>query len=126
MTVNTAIAQADILRPNSCQDTVKEAWLRELDAQFADMLAADAEDTAPGEDGWPFVSPWPGSDPELLIPAPEDGVYVLYLAARLDLYHQEYDAYANSRAAFNEAAAELRAAHRRAHRAKDGGNWRVM
>ncbi len=129
MTINKAMEQADKLRPNCCPAEEKARWLKELDDRLAAETvgtpaaaetegAAEAAETVETEqgDGW---------DAELVAKAPYDGLYVLYLAAMLDFWNQEYDHYANSMEMFNAAAGEWQRAYRRAHTPEKEGAWKL-
>ena len=58
---------------------------------------------------------FPQVDVELLTPPPYDEIYVLWLACKIDYYHQEMDLYANDSAIYEQALAEMRAWWRRGH-----------
>jgi len=115
MTVKEAIARANEIRPNVLDDEQKARWLYGLDCDVAEMQDVDQPD---------FV--WPEEDAELLMPAPHDNIYVLYLAAQIDYYNQESANYANDMAVFNAGYDDARAWWRRHNRPKKTGNWQVM
>ena len=74
----------------------------------------------------PPANNWPEEDRELLMPAPHEEIYQLYLICKIDYYNQEMKLYANDLAIYNAALAEAQAWHRRHHRPTCAGNWRVM
>ena len=126
MKVNEAIAEANELRLNTLDDTLKEAWLRSLDGQILEMMQLD-EDAQEHEAGtWPDAGIWPEADPDLLLPAPHDMVYVYHLIAQIDYRNQEIALYTNDMAFYNAAMRDARAWWRRNHTPKYRGNWRVM
>ena len=115
MTVNEAIAKANEIRPNALNDEQKARWLWELDCDIAEMQDVDEPEAS-----------WPETDPVMLMPAPHDNIYVLYLAAQIDYYNQESAMYANDMAVFNAAYDDARAWWRRHNLPKHKGNWRTM
>lgn len=144
MTVNEAIARANELRMNTLGDEIKMEWLRTLDGQLLEMMQHDVG-AAAHEDGtaaeqrngtaaggaercavWPDAGVWPEENPELLMGAPHEMVYVYHLVAQIDYHNQESDLYANDLTLYNTAMRDARAWWRRNHRPKDGGNWKVM
>ncbi len=115
MTVNEAITRADALRPNTFEIEAKAACVIKLDRELAEMTGAGRREYD-----------WPQEDPVLLMPAPHDGVYVLYLCCQIDLYNQETALYANDAAVYETALSEARAWWRRHNRAADKGTVRVL
>lgn len=115
MTVSEAIRRANDLRANELRDEQKTAWLYNLEGEIADFMH---EPVTP-------VSEYPQSDPELLMPAPHDDIYYLYLCAMIDSYHQEEGQYNNDMALFNAAMAGARAWWRRTHEAPKREYWKV-
>ena len=115
MTVNEAIKRADALRPNTFEIEAKAACVIKLDRELAEMTGAET----------PSYN-WPQEDPELLMPAPHEDIYVLYLVCQIDLYNQETALYANDAAVYGSALAEAKAWWRRRNRAEDKGAVRVL
>lgn len=115
MTVRKAIKRADALRMNTLSDEQKAAWIYDLDGQLAEMF-----EQSPQENTWPEI------DKELLMPAPHEEIYQLYLICKIDYYNQEMSLYANDLAFYNAALAEAKAWYRRQHRPFGNRNWRVM
>jgi len=115
MKVNEAIAQANKLRLNTLDDEQKAKWLHELDCDIAEMMGVPDPALV-----------WPEEDAELLMPAPHDDIYALYLVAQVDFYNQESSLYANDMAIFNAAYDDARAWYRRHHVPQSKGNWSVM
>ena len=114
MTINEAIANADALRPNTISNEQKAAWVMDLDGQLAEMMAVPAPERN-----------WPEEDAELLIPAPYEEIYQLYLIGKIDFYNQDMNLYANDTEAYEAALREARAWWRRNHRPVSYGGWRV-
>ncbi len=125
MTVNECIAQAKELRLNTMTDEAMENLLREWDGQFLESMRIDADFTDREGESWPDKGVWPEIDPELLLPAPHEMVYVYYLVAQIDYNNQEYEQYMNDVEIYNASMKDAMAWWRRNHRPKDRGNWRV-
>ena len=114
MKVSEAISRADNLRDNVLTDEQKAAWLFNLDGEIAGIMETDVP-----------VNNWP-DDAQLLMPAPHDDIYPLYLVAMIDYYSQESGLYQNDMQIFNAAMGEARAWWRRNHRPQKKEYWRVM
>lgn len=81
--------------------------------------------------GWSEMPEYPEAFPEdgdmpLLVPAPYDRLYDLYLMAQIDFYNREYDNYNNSTIAFNAALDEWRQAYHRRHMPLEHGYYRHL
>lgn len=114
MKMSTAIQRANELRLNALSEEQKAAWVWDLDNQVGEMMKIPPR---------PF--PWPEVDPELLMPAPYEEIYPLYLVCKIDYYNQEMSLYSNDRAIYNAAMNEARAWWRRHHRPRRNRNWKV-
>ena len=115
MTVTEAMAKADELRPNTLTEEQKARFLYELYCDIADLQGVDQP---------AFI--WPKEDATLLMEAPHDNIYPLYLAAQIDYYNQESAMYANDMAIFNNAYNDARSWWRRNNVPQNKGNWKVM
>ncbi|NCB34613.1 MAG: hypothetical protein EOM58_01065 [Clostridia bacterium] len=115
MKVSEAISQANGLRDNTLSDEQKAAWLFNLDGEVSEIVGEDAP-----------ANSWPETDAELLMPAPHDDIYPLYLVAMIDYYNQESTLYANDMQVFNSAMNNARAWWRRHHRPDSKEYWKVM
>ncbi len=113
MKLTEVIRQADDLRMNTLGEDQKAQWLHELDGKIAEIMERDIP-----QNTWP-------DDRELLMPAPCDNIYVLYLVAMIDYYNQETAMYTNDMAMFNQAYSEAKAWWRRNNIPKSRGNWRA-
>lgn len=114
MNLKEAMTRADRLRPNALPDSQKAAWVYELDGKVAEMMGVPPQENAFPDDGC------------LLMPAPYDNIYELYLAALIDYSHEESALYTNDMAMFNTAMSEAKAWWRRQNKPKPCGNVRVM
>lgn len=136
MTVNEAIKRADALRPNTFELEAKARAVINLDMELAETMRPPRPPRPPfppepPANPAPTFPPvreynWPQEDPELLMPAPHDGIYVLYLCCEIDLYNQETTLYANDAAVYETALAEAKAWRRRHVRAEDKGAVKVL
>lgn len=114
MRASQAIARADELRMNTIPEEQKAAWLYDLDGQLSEMMDTPVPKNR-----------WPERDGALLMPAPHEEIYPLYLAAKIDYYNQEMNLYANDMILYNAALSEAQAWWRRHHRPKPSGRWKV-
>jgi hypothetical protein len=78
--------------------------------------------------GWNDLPEYPKSFPEdgdkpLLVGAPYDGLYDLYLMSKVDFYNREADNYNNSALAYNTALDEWKKAYHRGHAPIGAGNY---
>ncbi len=110
MTPNKAIEIIDGLRPNSYSDEDKLRWINELDGTVQRLVFQS--------DNVSQYSYPEDLDKELLIPAPFENVYVLYLEAKIDYYNREYANYNNSAMVFESQFSEYKKAYIREHRAR--------
>ena len=115
MTVTDTLSQADELRLNTISDEQKAAWVMGLDQQIGERIDITS-----------YVHNWPAGDGELLLPAPYDRVYVLYLCSQIDYYNNETALYGNDKAVYDEAMSEAMAWWRRQHCPDNTGNVQVM
>lgn len=113
MTAKEAIRRADELRPNALGEEQKAAWIFDLDGQIADMMQTV-----------PTANTFPDLDVTLLMSAPHEEIYPLYLVCKIDFYNQEMNMYANDRAIYEGAMQEAAAWYRRNNRPVSHGVWR--
>ena len=112
MTLNQAIQRADELRPNSLERELKVGWVRELEGQVADFM------------GLPFERA--EEDAPLLMQAPFDNIYYLYVAAMIVVAQQDSDLYYNDSVLFNASMNRAKSCYISQNLPPDGGNWRVI
>lgn len=120
-TINKVIERVGRTKPNALSDEDKARWLLELDRRIYEEITkeADPERTPPEafpEDG----------EKELVVKAPYDNLYDLYLTAMIEYWMREYDAYNNTVLLFQQAYDEFRAKWRRDHRPKQMPGFLVM
>ena len=100
MTPRKVIQRVDEAKPNAFPEEVKFEWLMALEGRIAaDVLLATPEELERIMRRG-FAD---GMDEELLVKAPHDELYVLYLKAYIDKENGEYNRYADSRQLYNEA-----------------------
>lgn len=107
MTINKAIANAALLHPDAFQDTLKAGWISELDGKIA-------KETMHIDDFIGYEFPRDG-DSELLVQAPYDGIYELYIIAMSDFFSGELSNYSVSAILFDRAYDEFKKAYIRNH-----------
>lgn len=87
-TMNSVIEYIDGVKPNVYTDDDKYKWISTVDGLVSLEVHQDAEATTyklPDE-----------ADKELLVKAPYDDIYGLYVAAMIDFHNKEYNNYNNS------------------------------
>lgn len=99
-TINTAIMTAARLRPDSFEDTLKAAWISELDGKIS-------AETMHNADFAPYQFPR-DSDKELLVKDPYDNIYELYIMAMSAFYSGEMASYSSAAVLFEQAYSEFR------------------
>ena len=110
MTPNKAIEIIDGLRPNTYSEEDKLRWINELDGMVQKLVVQSDEIK---EYSYPE-----DMDKELLIPAPFENVYPLYLEAKIDYQNREYGNYNNSVMMFESQFTEYKKAYIREHKAR--------
>lgn len=115
MTLQEALNDANMVRPNDADDAIKAKELyKGLEGKVADMIGIDCPEC-----------PFP-DDAELLMPDPFDDIYQWYIMAVIDLYNEETELYANDYRVFEAKWAAAQAWYRRQTRPTNRKNWRVM
>lgn len=100
MTINTVIEQTLKLHPDSISDSIKCRWLSELDGKII-------RETMHKNDFTPYKFPEDG-ERELVVKAPYDNLYELYLIAMSDFFSGEMANYSASAVLFEQAYQEFR------------------
>lgn len=103
MTANKIIERVDAIRPNSYSEEQKFGWINKLEEMVQRLVIQSSEinSLAYPED----------MDKELLIPAPFDDLYDLYLESMIDYYNREYGNYNNSALMFESRFTEYKKAY---------------
>lgn len=110
MTPNKAIEIVDGLRPNSYSEEAKLGWISDLDGMVKRLVIQESEVI-------PYSYP-EDMDKELLISAPFESLYSLYLETMIDYHNREYGNYNNSAAMFEARFTEYKKAYIREHPAR--------
>jgi len=109
-TPNKVIEIVDRLKPNSYSEEDKLRWINELEG-MVQRLVIQADNIIE------YVYP-DDMDRELMIPAPFDDVYSLFLEAKIDYYNKEIGNYNNSAMMFEAQFSEYKKDYIRKHRAR--------
>ena len=136
MTPNKAIEIIDRLKPNSYSEEDKLRWINELDGivkrlvfqwdekylkevetRYKSEKITEAEYKEIIDKTKPYVYP-EDMDKELLIPAPFDECYTLFLETKIDYHNREYGNYNNSAMMFETRFSEYKKAYIREHQAR--------
>lgn len=110
MTPNKVIEKVDRLKPNAYTEEDKLEWINELDGMVQRLVFQEDNVTQ-------YVYP-NDMEKELLIPAPFDDVYTLFLEAKIDYYNREYSNYNNSAMMFESQFSEYKKDYIRNHQAR--------
>ncbi|MBQ3022746.1 MAG: hypothetical protein IJD91_05460 [Clostridia bacterium] len=100
MTINSVIAEAQRLHPDTISDSIKVRWLNELDGKIM-------RETMHRDDFTPYKFPEDG-EKELLVKEPYDNIYTLYIIAMSDFFSGEMESYSASAVLFDTAYTEFR------------------
>lgn len=115
MTIIEAINKLDDLKHNTYTQSNKVEWLSRLDAMVKKFII----DTHEGEEvtfnGYDDST---DTSTELLVPAPFDEVYLLWMEAQIDYYNGEYEKYNNSSDMFNTSYNSYQNYYNRTHMPK--------
>ena len=116
MKIVDAINRIDSLMHNTYSQNDKVAWLSELDWDVKRNII----DCHEGAENVTFTGYDDLTDlqTELLMPAPFDKAYLLYLEAQIDYYNGEYDKYNNALDMFHTVLAAYRNDYNRAFKPK--------
>ncbi len=115
MKIIEAINRIDSLKHNTYTQSEKVLWLSEVDLDVKNNVI----DTHEGESA-EFTSYDDSTDiqTELLIPAPYDKAYLLWMEAQIHYYNGEYDKYNNAVDMFYEAYEGFKKHYNRTHMPK--------
>lgn len=112
-TVNKIIEHVDSARPNTFSAEDKFAWLSDLDGMVSRVVMQKDE---------PVRYEFPKNmDTHLLVPAPWDSIYALYLEAQIALHQGEIEDYNNALLVFDTRFTEFKKAYIRENMPKSAG-----
>ena len=110
MTANKVIELVDSIRPNPYSEELKFSWINNLEELVQKLVVMSPEiNTMAYPDDM---------DKELMITAPFDNLYQLYLETMIDFYNREYGNYNNSALMFDSRFTEYKKAHIRENSVK--------
>lgn len=115
MKIIEAINRIDSLKHNTYTQNEKVEWLSELDWDVAKSVIATHEGD---DDNFTGYNDSADLQTELLIPAPYDKAYLLWMEAQIHYYNSEYDKYNNAMDMFNEAYDGFKRYYNRTHMPK--------
>ena len=114
-TINKVIEQVDGVKLNTFDEEMKFNWLANLDGQISRLVMQAKE---------PVTYKYPDDmDRELLVGAPYEGIYALYLEAQIDLHNREYEHYNNAALAYSSLLDEFKKWYLRENRPESAGNF---
>lgn len=114
MKIYNALEQIKNLKPSQYSDEQLIGWLSNLDGQIHHDLLSAYGVPAPQ---LPYDTTMMGR--ELLVPAPDDELYLSYLMAKIDLHNAEYERYNNNMMLFNAQLQSYFNTYTRSHRRAD-------
>lgn len=115
MKLMDAIRRIDELKHNTYTIGEKIQWLSELDGSVKKLVLDTHEGPEKEFPGYTEKDAEDGNGPELLIQAPWDNVYILWLEAQIDYYNGEMDRYNNSAVRYSGALTEWMNHYHRTH-----------
>lgn len=115
-TMNSVIEYIDRVKPNVYSDDDKYRWISTLEGRISTEVFGQ----------WaPITYTLPDdADTELMLMAPFDDIYALYVAAMIDFHNREYSDYNNTVLMFQERMDALKAWYIRNHRQCEARNFR--
>lgn len=116
VSISKVIEQVDGMTPNTFDEEAKFQWLSNLDGMISRVVMEQEE---------PVSYEYPKDmDKPLLVDAPYDGIYAMYLKAMIEFHHLEYDDYNNSMLMFNDLLEKYKAWYIREHGCGTAKNFR--
>ncbi len=119
MKIIEAINRIDSLKHNTYSQPDKVAWLSEVDWEVTRHIV-DTHEGA-GEEKFKGYNENTDLQTELIIPAPYDKAYILWMEAQINYHNGEYDKYNNAMDMFYEAYEGFKKYYNRTHMPKGKG-----
>lgn len=116
MTINEAIMAADDMRPNVYDEETKIKWLSELDGKIAQEVMQ--------QKSVPVYEYPKDGDTQLLVNAPHEDIYPLYIVAMIDFHNGDTELAINSMGLFDNRYTVFAKWYIRNHMPKDSGGFR--
>ncbi len=121
MTVIEAISTVDSVKPNTYKQEEKIKMLSTLDG----IIKKEIIDAHEGGDEVPFREYGKNSLTEtLLVGAPYDEIYILWLSAKIDFLNCEHKKYNNSIEMYNAVFTQFKNYYHRTHMPKSAGSFK--
>lgn len=117
MTPNKVIERISSVSPDAYSEENKLQWISELDGMVRRLVYQEDE-------GKPYKFP-EDMDTELLIPAPFEGLYELYVMSKIDFHNQEWGKYNNSATTFHSLFDDYKKAYIRENMPKSHGTIKI-
>lgn len=115
-TMNEVIARVDDIKPNIYSEEQKYRWIAVVDGMVSEqVLGQKTPVTYRGAED---------ADKPLLVCAPHDDIYELYVAAMIDFHNREYNSYNNTVLLFRERLDAYKAWYIRNHNPAKARNFR--
>lgn len=99
MKVGEVLAQVNKIKPNTFDDDALLVWLNTIEA----MVQTECLKVEPGSTGMITYTLPMDLDREMIMPAPYDQCYELYVESQIDYAQQEFATAQNTAALFNSA-----------------------
>ena len=116
MKIKEAVARFDTLYPNAFSHSEKLMWLSELDGRIYSEILSHYENAPAFFDGYSAST---SESTELLVPFPDDDIYIKFMCLKADLINSDIKRFNNSAMLFNSAFTSLANAYNRTHTYKD-------
>lgn len=120
--IGEVIERVERMKASAFEDESKAAWLMELDGKLFDFFSLYEPDLEGARAQPPRAFP-EDADLPLLVAAPYDNLYELYLCAMIDFHNREYGSYNNTVAVYTAALDEFKQQHHRTHRLRGGNGF---
>lgn len=112
MKIKEAIARFDTLYPNAFSHSDKISWLSELDGKIFSEIISLYENAPPYFTGYTSSA---SDSTELLVPFPDDDIYIKFMCLKTDLINSDIRRFNNSAMLFNSAFTSLANTYNRTH-----------
>ena len=115
-TINKIIEQVEEIKPNVFGEEVKFGWLSQLNGMIC-RIVMQQEET-------PELKYPDDMDKDLLVPEPYEGLYALWLMAKIDFYNRDDDDYNNTMLMFNQMFDEYKKLYIRENMPRQAGGYK--
>ena len=117
MTPNKAIERANSISPDVYSEESKLQWISELDGMIRRLVLQE-------EEAEPYKYP-ADMNKELIVSAPFDGIYELYIMSKVDFHNQEWGKYNNTAQMFHSMFEDYKKAYIRENMPKSSGDFKI-